>query len=111
MLEANRALAVVAALQQDTSPSPAGEEGQARGRRSRGRGRGGVEKAGDATRTSGSEQDGDAEDGIDGEVAARWEQGSCHGQDRQRERLCARRMRRAGTDEATRAGRGGARPA
>ena len=80
-LEANRALAVVAALQQDTSPSTAGEEGQGRGRQSRGRGRGWAEQAGDATRTRtpGPEKDGDAEDGIDSEVAARQEQGPCRG--------------------------------
>ena len=70
MLETNRALAVVAALQQDTSPSPTGEEGQAHGRRSRGRGGGCAEQAGDVTRmrTPGSEQDEHVEDGIDGEV-------------------------------------------
>ena len=72
-MEVNRALAVVAALQQDTSPFPAGEEGQARGRRSRGRGRGQAEQAGDATQTwtSGPEKDGDTEDGIDGKVTPR----------------------------------------
>jgi hypothetical protein len=40
--------------------------------------------AGDATwtRMLGPEQDGDAEDGIDGEVAAHREQGPCHGRGR-----------------------------
>ena len=51
-------------------------------------------------RTPGPEQDGDAEGGIDGEVAPCWEQGLCLGRGRRREGLCARWTGRAETDEA-----------